>query len=110
MNFVYMPPNEEYSLDGGVIICVLRGNIVTFVQSKPQHGVSLAVGKSLSIENGLLRTGGKSCLLFAGKDEKYNKRYFDDISGMEVTWSEYDDNMYRTVPQIHIGDYRANLL
>lgn len=28
---------------------------------------------------------------------------------MEVEWSEYDTNMYRTVPQIHVDKYRVNL-
>lgn len=111
MTILYMPPNEEYTLkDGEFIICILRGNISSLIQYKPLSESFLDVGKSLLLENGgLLRSGENGCLLFVGKDEGDNNIYKDNISGMEIEWSEYDTDMYKTVPQIHVDKYRINL-
>lgn len=134
MTILYMPPNQEYKLKGkDIIICILRGNIsrIQYVKYKPKVkdiiirilkgnisnlnqykslGSFLSVGKSLLLENGgLLRSGENGCLLFVGKDEGDNNIYKDNISGMEIKWSEYDTDMYKTVPQIHVDKYRINL-
>lgn len=111
MNILYMPPNAEYKLNGGeFIICILRGNIISLIQSIPLSELSLSVGKSLLIEKGgLLRSSENGCLLFVCRDKGDNKKYFDNISGMKIEWSKYDTNMYRTVPQIHVDKYRINL-
>jgi len=102
MNIVYMPPNAEYELKGReFIVCLLRGSIVN---------LPLSIRKSLLLEKGgLLKSGENGCLLFVCRDEGDNNKYFDDISGIEIKWSKYDTNMYRTVPQIHVDKYRINL-
>jgi hypothetical protein len=106
-----MPPNTEYELKSGVfIICVLRGNIVSLIQSIPLSEQSLSVGKSLVLQKGgLLKSGANGCLLFVCKDEGDNNKYFDRISEMKIEWSKYDTDMYRTLPQIHVDKYRINL-
>jgi len=111
MNILYMPPKSEYELEGGeFIICVLRGNIISLIQSTPLSESSLSVGKSLLLnEGGLLRSGESGCLLFICLDKGDNNKYHDEILGMEIEWSEYNSEMYRTVPQIHVDNYRINL-
>lgn len=111
MNILYMPPNAEYELKGReFIICVLRGNIVSLIQSIPSSESSLGIRKSLPLEKGgLLKSGENGCLLFVCRDEGDNNKYFDNISGLEIKWSKYDTKMYRTVPQIHVDEYRINL-
>lgn len=109
MNFVYVPPGRICNIEENGLFCVLRGSVVGLIQSNSLQEVPLTVGKSLLVEKGKLRSGENSCLLFADKDEDDNNMYFDDIYGMEVRWSEYDTNMYRTIPQIYVEGYRVNL-
>ena len=103
MSIVYIPPKTEYELKGAkeYIICLLRGSL---------ENLPLNRRKSLLFKKPhLLKSGNNGCLLFVCKDEGDNGKYFDEISGLEIRWSEYDTNMYRTLPQIHVDDYRINL-
>ncbi|MBU7027963.1 MAG: hypothetical protein HXS48_13595 [Theionarchaea archaeon] len=109
MNFVFMPPKKEYRLEGSGIICALRGSNVSLIQPDSLCEASLTVRESFLFENGILQSGENECLLFVCRDEGDKNRYLDDISGLKIKWSEYDINMYRTVPQIYVDDYRVNL-
>ena len=103
LTFLYIPPHTKYKLKGGEFIaCLLRGD---FIGEK-----ELLLRKSLLLDRGFsLKSGEDGCLLFVCKDEGDNKKYKDRISGIEIEWSEYDSNMYRTKPQIYIDKYRINL-
>ena len=103
LSFLQIPPNTEYELKGGeFIICLLRGAIISEKE--------FLLRKSLLLERSyLLKSGDDGCLLFLCKDEGDNKKYKDEISGLKIEWSEYDSNMYRTKPQIHVDKYRINL-
>jgi hypothetical protein len=103
MNFLYVPPSREHELEGReFIVCLLRGGIISEYY--------LPLRKSLLFKGEfLLKSGENGCLLFVCRDEGDNYKFFDDILGLEIKWSEYDTNMYRTMPQIHIDKYRINL-
>lgn len=102
-NLLYIPPNIKHKLKGGeFIVCLLRGSVMS-----EKH---LSLRKSLLLhEDFRVESGENGCLLFVCRDEGDNKKYKDDILGMRIEWSEYDSNMYRTRPQIHVDKYRINL-
>lgn len=103
MNLLYIPPSREHRLEGReFIICLLRGGIISEYY--------LPLRKSLLLKGEfLLKSGENGCLLFVCRDEGDSYKFFDDISGLEIKWSEYDTNMYITMPQIHIDKCRINL-
>jgi len=105
MNLLYIPPDREYKLRGmEFIVCLLRGSIIS-----KYH---LPLRKSMLLKGDfLLKSGENGCLLFVCRDEGDNYKFFDDISGLEIKWSEYnrDLRMYRTIPQIYVDGYRINL-
>lgn len=103
MGLSYILPNTEYELkDGEFIVCLLRSSIISEYYLPLRK--SLIVGGEFS-----LKSGEDGCLLFVCKDEGDNNKYLDVISGPKIEWFKYDTNMYRTIPQIHVDDYRINL-
>lgn len=106
MSLLLLPPSTQYhvfGLEGSeLIVCLLKGRVIS--------GHALPLRKSLLLRKGFsLKSSEEGSLLFLCKDEGDNNVYFDDISGLEISWSEYDTDMYRTMPQIHVDEYRINL-
>lgn len=103
MTLLSLPPSREFELRGArSVVCLIRGSVV--------GDDALLLQKSLLVEQNLpLRAGGEGCLLFVCRDKGDNRRYRDDITGLEIGWSLYDTDMYRTTPQIHVDGYRINL-
>jgi hypothetical protein len=103
MSVVGLPPNKRYKLEGGeFIVCLLRGSL------KGTGRMSLKESRLLE-EGTTLRSGDEGCLLFVCSDEGDNDTYKDEIHGMEIEWSKYDRDMFRTSPQILVDAYRINL-
>jgi len=102
MTLLYMPPGAKHVVTEGTIVCLLRSNLLS------QH--PLALRRSLlTSETSRLRSGEDGYLLFLCTQYHDGGPLMDDIKGMDIEWFEYDRDMYRTLPQIHVGGYRINL-
>lgn len=108
MRLLHVPSGVKHEVQGEKIIaCLLRGSVV----SEPR----LPFRESRVVEKGFsLRAGDTGCLLFVcvdegDVDEGDNGKYMDQVRGLDISWSEYDGNMYKTLPQIHVDEYRINL-
>lgn len=103
MELVQLSPHAKYELNGPkTIVCLLRGTL------KGKHAPALR--KSSLIDGRVsFKAGSDGCLLFVCIDHDGDYAYFENISGLKVTWEQFDSNMYKTTPQIHVDGYRINL-
>jgi len=103
MKALYLSPNTEHKLGNGeFIICLLRGSITN-------EDLNLPLRQSQIVKKPGLKSSEDGCLLFVCKDTDPDAKCFDEIHGLEANWSEYDEHMYKTLPQIHVGGYKINL-
>lgn len=104
IRFVQLSPHVKYTVEGKeIIVCLLRGTL------KGKHALELR--KSLHTAGRVsFESGSEGCLLFVCVDQGVHYNGIkDNISGLQIDWSKFDSDMYRTLPQLHVDRYRINL-